>query len=125
MAKYNQKLDLDKIDKLCHIQCTGEEIAGILDMDYDTLNRKLKQETGLKFTEYFKKKSAGRKASLRRRQFAMSETSPTMAIWVGKQYLGQRDKQEIEQTNTNIDLKLDKEARNARIAELEQKRKGI
>ena len=44
-------------------------------------------------------------------------------IWLknrrGKQWV---DKQEIEQTN--IDLKLDKAARKARIAELEQKRKA-
>ena len=104
MAKYNQKLELEKIDKLCLIQCTGEEIAGILDMDYDTLNRKLKQETGLKFTEYFKKKSAGGKASLRRRQFSMSETSPAMSIWLGKQYLGQHDRQEIEHSGQIVNI---------------------
>lgn len=34
-------------------------------------------------------------ASLRRRQFQMSEKSATMAIWLGKQYLGQSDKQDI------------------------------
>lgn len=35
------------------------------------------------------------RASLRRKQFAMAEKNPAMAIWLGKQYLGQADKKEI------------------------------
>lgn len=94
MAK-RKVLDYKTIDKLCEMQCTGEEIAGVLGIDYDTLNRRLKQDTGKKFTEYYKVKSAAGKASLRRRQYAMSADNPTMAIWLGKQWLGQKDKQEI------------------------------
>lgn len=38
-------------------------------------------------------------ASLRRRQFkAANDGNPTMLVWLGKQYLGQADKQEIAQT---------------------------
>lgn len=37
--------------------------------------------------------------SLRRRQFKAAESgNPTMLVWLGKQYLGQADKQEIAQT---------------------------
>ncbi len=31
------------------------------------------------------------RAALRRRQFEEAKTSPAMAIWLGKQYLGQKD----------------------------------
>ena len=34
--------------------------------------------------------------SLRRNQFRLSEKSAAMAIWLGKQYLGQRDNVEYE-----------------------------
>lgn len=36
--------------------------------------------------------------SLRRSQFRIAETNATMAIWLGKQYLGQKDypKEELE-----------------------------
>ena len=91
-----KEIDYDTLDRLCAIQCTGEEIAGILDMSYESLNNKLKQEQGIGFLDYFAKKSATGKMSLRRKQFKMAETNPTMAIWLGKQYLGQRDKREIE-----------------------------
>lgn len=39
----------------------------------------------------FKKKSAGGKMSLRRYQFELAKKNASMAIWLGKQYLGQSD----------------------------------
>jgi len=101
------ELDLNTIDKLCAIQCTGEEIASVLSIDYDTLNRRLKQETGFSFTEYFIKKSGSGKASLRRRQFELAANgNPTMLVWLGKQYLGQSDKTDIMIDEDRVD-KLD------------------
>lgn len=88
------KIDWEKLQKLCFIHCTGEEIAGIFEIDYDTLNRNIQYKYGFGFADYFKRYSAGGKASLRRRQFQMAESNPTMAIWLGKQYLGQTDKAE-------------------------------
>lgn len=93
-----KKIDFGQLDKLCHIHCTGEECAAILGMDYDTLNRRLKEEVGKGFAEYFAEKSATGKASLRRRQIQSAmEGNPTMLIWLGKQMLKQQDlsKQEI------------------------------
>ena len=37
------------------------------------------------------KRSAGGLTSLRRIQFSMAHTNVAMAIWLGKQYLGQKD----------------------------------
>ena len=67
----------------------------MLGMSYELLNQKLKAEKGMGFLEYFAEKRGAGKASLRRRQFEMAKSNPTMAIWLGKQYLGQADKQEI------------------------------
>lgn len=101
------ELDFKTIDKLCAIQCTGEEIASVLDIDYDTLNRRLKQETGMSFTEYFIKKSGNGKASLRRRQFELAANgNVTMLVWLGKQYLSQSDKSDIMIDEDRVD-KLD------------------
>ena len=101
------ELDFKTIDKLCAIQCTGEEIASVLDIDYDTLNRRLKQDTGMSFTEYFIKKSGNGKASLRRRQFELAANgNVTMLVWLGKQYLSQSDKSDIMIDEDRVD-KLD------------------
>lgn len=47
------------------------------------------------FSAYFQQKSAPGKISLRRKQFRMAESNAAMAIWLGKQYLGQKDKSEL------------------------------
>ena len=95
ITKPLHQLDYKKLDAMCAIHCTGEECAAILDIDYDTLNKALKRDGNKGFTEYFKQKGANGKMSLRRKQFdhAMSGNA-TMLIWLGKQWLGQVDKQE-------------------------------
>ena len=49
----------------------------------------------MSFAESFKTWSADGKISLRRTQFKMAVNSVAMAIWLGKQYLGQVDRQEM------------------------------
>lgn len=76
------------------IQCTEEEIAAVCDVSVDTLERWCKRTYKRNFAEVFQEKRAGGKASLRRNQWKLSETNPTMAIWLGKQYLDQTDRRE-------------------------------
>ena len=94
MARPQIKIDYKTLDGLCKLQCTGDECANVLGIDYDTLDRALKREKKGGFAEYFKKASAGGKASLRRMQWKAAEGgNSTMQIWLGKQYLEQSDKQ--------------------------------
>ena len=91
-------IDYPRLDKYCAIQCTGEECAALLGMDYDCLNRTLRLDGNVGFTDYYAKKSASGKASLRRRQYqaAVEDGNATMMIWLGKQWLGQKDKSEVD-----------------------------
>jgi hypothetical protein len=59
-------------EKMAHIQCTGEEIAGVLKINYDTLLRLIKERGHYSFSDWFKKHSAGGRMSLRRKQFEMA-----------------------------------------------------
>ena len=89
-------IDWDMVDQMCIIQCTGEEIASVLNMDYDTLQNACKREKEVKFSDYIAQKKEGGKASLRRKQWALVESgNATMCIWLGKQYLNQKDKTEL------------------------------
>ena len=100
------KIDFATVDKLCSIQCTGEEIASILNVDYDTLNARIKEKFGKSFSDYFESKRGTGKASLRRLQWKAAEDgNATMLIWLGKQYLGQRDKQDIDHSG-GLDIKI-------------------
>lgn len=91
-ANINQK----QFESLCAIQCTEEEILAVLDIGKNTLIRWCKETYGVDFGTIFKEKRQNGKASLRRNQFKLAETNPTMAIWLGKQYLGQKDHTEQE-----------------------------
>ncbi len=101
MPPSKKQIDYKILDNLCLIQCTGEECASILGIDYDTLNNRLKEDTGSGFSDYYAQKSAGGKVSLRRKQYqkAVEEGNPTMLIWLGKQWLGQKDGIEQETTD--------------------------
>jgi len=87
------RIDWNEFDKLCLIQCTLEEIAAWFKCSVDTVERRCKEDKKLNFAEYFKKKSAGGRISLRRSQFKFANAgNPTLLIWLGKQYLDQKDK---------------------------------
>ena len=91
-----KRINFETVDKLCGLHCTGEEIAAFLGIDYDTLNARIKEKYDVGFSEYYKKKKGFGKVSLRRMQWeAAQQGNITMLIWLGKQYLGQKDKQEI------------------------------
>lgn len=81
-----KEVDLDKVERLASIMCTQEEIASVLSVSVDTLSR----TPG--FAESYKSGKETGKASLRRLQWKHAQTNPAMAIWLGKQYLGQTER---------------------------------
>lgn len=91
MARPRKEIDKKIFENLCGLQCTEEEIASAFNCSVDTVSRWCKRTYKESFAEVFKKKSAGGKISLRRAQFRLAETNSTMAIFLGKQYLGQSD----------------------------------
>ncbi len=91
MARPRLEIDYDKFAKLCEIQCTQEEIAYVLGVSADTLARAVKRDKNMGFAEYYKKHGSVGKIALRRYQFNLAKSNTAMAIWLGKQYLGQRD----------------------------------
>ena len=97
MSRLKFKINYEEVEKLASIMCTQEEIASFLGCSVDTLQR---DET---FCGIYKKGLDISKMSLRRKQFKLAENNPTMGIWLGKQYLGQKDKQETINVNTSYE----------------------
>lgn len=89
-------IDKSNFEKLCQMQCTLEEIAGFFDCCDDTINNWCKEVYDDNFSGVYKKKSMAGKISLRRNQFKIAENNASMAIFLGKQYLKQRDNIEVE-----------------------------
>jgi len=94
-------INWSQFDKLCGLQCTLREISSYFDCSEDTIENRCKEEHDMLFSEYYAQKAGKGKVSLRRKQFDVAMAgNNTMLIWLGKQYLGQMDKQETKIDNT-------------------------
>lgn len=82
-----KQIDENLLFRLARIHCTLPEIAAALDISVRTLRSN--------YCRTIKRGRKAGKASLRRVQYRMAlKGNPTMAIWLGKQLLGQRDRHE-------------------------------
>lgn len=101
-----KKIDKRNFEKLCEFQCTLFEICDFFDTTDKTLNSWCKRNYGAGFSETYEKKRVKGKISLRRTQFRLAEKNAAMAIFLGKQYLGQKDnpnQQNEEKINKEVD----------------------
>jgi len=80
---------IKQIEGLARIQCTMKEAGAVLGVNEVTFSRFLQAHQ--KAMDAWQHGKETGKASLRRNQFKMAEHNPTMAIWLGKQCLGQKD----------------------------------
>ena len=85
------RIDKKQFENLCGLQCTYNEVCDFFDVDDKTLNSWCKSTYGTTFSEVFKVKRGKGQISLRRMQWKLAEKNTSMAIFLGKQYLGQKD----------------------------------
>ena len=86
------------LENMCALHCTEEEMAPCLGVSVRTLQSRFKQR---QFAEARERGRAKGKISLRRAQMKLVEQgNAAMAIWLGKQLLGQRDVTPVELTGT-------------------------
>lgn len=83
---------------LASIQATQREAAAVLKVHPETLNAFVK-EGGPGHEDWVQGRQEGL-VSLRRSQFRLAEKNAAMAIWLGKQLLGQTDKHEFEHSGS-------------------------
>lgn len=98
-GRHKLEIDQKQFEKLCAIMCTEVEIAGFFNVSHDTIARWCKRTYNKTFEEVYKDKSSIGKISLRRMQFKQAESNSSMAIWLGKQYLDQKDQVETVSTD--------------------------
>lgn len=91
MARPRKEIDKKQFENLCGLQCTKEEICYFFDVTDKTLENWCRRTYKMGFSEIFGIKRGSGRISLRRSQFRLAEKNATMAIWLGKQYLGQKD----------------------------------
>jgi len=99
MARPIKKVDKEQVEKLAALQCTMEEIAAFVSVDKSTISRRYA-------TEVAKGRGQG-KTRLRKYQWDLAKKSPAMAIFLGKNYLGQSDSQEPAPIETDVPKDID------------------
>lgn len=88
-------IDKQLFEQLCGLQCTLEEMEAFFNCDHKTIARWCRETyEGKRFSQVFREKRQIGKISLRRKQLRLAERSAAMAIFLGKNYLGQKDEPE-------------------------------
>jgi hypothetical protein len=94
------KIDFDILDDLLVAGCDGVQCAAFFGCHPETLYDRVKDIKKTDFSDYKAQKRAKGDAEILTAQYdaAVKEKDRGMLIWLGKQRLGQKDKQEIDQT---------------------------
>lgn len=80
---------LKQVKVIAGLNCTHEEAGAFFDVSRSAFERFMEREPAAK--EAWAAGAASFRMSLRRKQFALADTNAGMAIFLGKNYLGQRD----------------------------------
>lgn len=91
MGRPKKHIDIKQFETMCAIQCTEQEICAVLGVSDKTLSAWCHKTYKASFSEVFKEKRNLGRASLRRNQWKLAEKNVSMAIFLGKNYLGQSD----------------------------------
>ena len=91
MARPKNQINPKEVEKLAALMCTQEEIASFFDVNVSTISRR--------FAKEIEKGRERGKISIRRKQLRLADKNASMAIFLGKNYLGQSDSQEIKIDN--------------------------
>jgi hypothetical protein len=94
------ELDPRQVEELARIGCTEADMAAVLGVSVNTIERR--KRSSPEFRGVIEKGQASLRNSLRRLQVKKAlDGNVTMLIWLGKQLLGQSDRQGIEHTGSD------------------------
>lgn len=86
-----KEIDWAQFEQLCALQCTQEEIGHMLKLAPVTVSIRVADHYGEDYLSVYKRFREQGKCSVRRNQFVLSKKNASMAIWLGKVWLGQKD----------------------------------
>ena len=90
-------IDLKELEILCSLHSTDEEIASWLGVSVRTIQNRRKQT---KYAEVMRRGRARGCVNVRRAQMKLLDAgNPTMAVWLGKAMLGQKDTMQVTGAN--------------------------
>lgn len=97
-----KEIDFANFEMMCAIWCTSEEIAAHLKVHVNTLREKVEKHYGEEYPVVYKRLYDAGAPSLRRDRRVLAKKNSTMAIYLGKKHLGEKD----EDVKQDINLAL-------------------
>lgn len=95
VGRPKSEIDWDKVDDLLIADCSGVEIAANLGINPATLYDRCFTDKGILFSQYSQEMKSKGDSLLRKAQLDKALTGDnTMMVWLGKNRLKQRDKEE-------------------------------
>lgn len=100
MPRPKANIDWEKVGQLVAAGCDGVQVAAYFGIHPNTLYLACEEEYKISFSDFLQEKRSKGDAMILASQFeaAIRDKDRTMLIWLGKQRLGQREKQEIDHT---------------------------
>lgn len=91
-------IDWNKVDHYLTCGASGSQVAHRLGIHPETLYDRVSKEHGMSFQEYKRQKRECGEVLVKEAQFdeAVRKRNVSMLIWVGKQMLGQTEKQAVK-----------------------------
>ena len=97
MGRKKKPIDWDIAKRLCECHCTRQEIAAKLGVAVTTMKERCFNENGITFEQFYNEGVKTGNASIRAVQYSKAlKGDNTMLLWLGKNRLGQSDRQEVE-----------------------------
>jgi AraC-like DNA-binding protein len=100
-------IDMDQLAALCRMKPTQEDCAAFFKCSPDTIANKIKDETGLTFSEFREQSLVHTRFDLIRKAIKKADHSDTMHIFCLKNLCGWSDKTEAT-TISDATIKIDK-----------------
>ena len=86
-----KEIDKKLFEEICEYFEHKVWIAEALGVDEDTLHKWVLREYKMSFSQYLRQKKRLKDLEISKNQITLAKTNPTMAIWLGKQRLNQKE----------------------------------
>ena len=108
MGRPKAHIDWEKAGKMIMAGCDGVQCAAYFGIDPETFYLRCKSDNNIGFSEFLRQKRAKGDAMILAAQFdaALTDKNTTMLVWLGKQRLGQRDKQDTDITSAGDKIRI-------------------
>src|SRR6187402_2767562 len=99
-----------RANELLEAGCSGAEVAAVFGLNPQTIYERCLTDHGIIFTEYSAQFYSKGDSQIREMQHKKAkEGDNTMLVWLGKNRLKQRDKEEEKPANTQYTIKVDRD----------------